>query len=612
MLHKRNKSNNYKIFRNTCHLLFKNSLSLLLGQGILYGISVFMLIPTIQFLFRIALTVTGYSYITRNNIGMFLVQPITVLVILILFVILGIYLLYEVSYLTAYFSYIENGETPRQFRVIIWSFKRLAEILMKRNFKIIPMTWIMVFVSNLPLIFFFFKRSRLFRFFAERSFKNPAVIILLICLTVLLTWFVLKRLFVIHYCLAENLSYQEACKKSILLKRGKVLRTFLYLAGWNVMVGAAVLAIYILTMAIIALCVSIIQDYNLAIATFLSINDRVNGFLTIGIFAVCTIADYALYTHLFYQYKLEQDETLFINHTTDNITVNVGYYKRTVQVTFIVLILINIYYFYDIVKNGSPMDYMNLDAIKVTSHRGFSYDVPENTLPAIEKAINEQADYVEMDVRETKDGELVLLHDASLKRTTGLNKSIWDVNYGEVALLDAGSWVGEEFKGTRIPTLREALELCKGKINVNIDLKYRTSSRDITEKVVNLIKEYDMELQCVITSTSLTALESIKKQDPDIHTGYITYQIFSSYYRSESIDFFSVRSNLVSKTLVEEVHKHGKEMHVWTVNSKSELERMKMIGVDNVITNNPAYAKGILYSEESNRLFITLLKIMME
>ncbi len=289
-----------------------------------------------------------------------------------------------------------------------------------------------------------------------------------------------------------------------------------------------------------------------------------------------------------------------------------GAYKTVIKISIVILALVNFYFFFDIIRNGSPLDYMNLEMIRVTSHRGFSYDVPENTLPAIEKAIEEQADSIEVDVRMTKDGELVLLHDNNLKRTTGVNKNIWEVTYAEASLLDAGSWRGEAYAGTKIPTLREVFELCKGKVNLNLDLKFRSDKEGLEEKVVALIEEYEMEWQCVISSTSLTILEDVKLLNPDIRTGYITYQMYRGYFTNENIDFFSIKSNLLTKTVSREVHKNGKEIHVWTVNSKNELERMKRLGVDYIITDDPSFAKEVLYQEKPDQFLLTLLKIMIE
>jgi glycerophosphoryl diester phosphodiesterase len=386
----------------------------------------------------------------------------------------------------------------------------------------------------------------------------------------------------------------------------------LYFIVWNTAIGLFDLLIYLVIVVVTAFFIAGIPDRELAIATFLSINDKMNGYLFIGLFAINTMANFALYTHLFCKYKIGIKEDAEEENPVDNIVIHVGAYKTVVKILAIILSVIIFYSFYDIIRNGSPLDYMNLDLIHVTSHRGFSGGVPENTLPAIEKAIEEQADYVEVDVRMTKDGELVLLHDDSLKRTTGVNKKIWQLTYEEVSELDAGSWKDIAYNGTKIPTLREVFELCKGKVNLNLDLKYRNTEEGLEEKVAALIEEYEMQWQCVISSTSLAALEHIKQINPDIRTGYITYQIYRGYFYNDNIDFFSVRSNLVTKTVSSEVHKAGKEIHVWTVNARSELLRMKLVGVDNVITDDPSYAKGILYEEESSRFLLTLIKIVME
>jgi glycerophosphoryl diester phosphodiesterase len=266
---------------------------------------------------------------------------------------------------------------------------------------------------------------------------------------------------------------------------------------------------------------------------------------------------------------------------------------------------------YDIIKNDAPFLYVDFDMIKITSHRGFSKDVPENTIPAIEKSMEEQADYIEIDVRQTKEGELVLLHDENLRRTTGVNKCIWNVTYAEISELDAGKWLDEAYAGTKIPTLREVFELCKGKININMDLKYDKHTKELGKSVAALIDEYDMENQCVISSSDLTLLEQVKASNSKIRTGYITYRIEQNYYDNENIDFFSLNSYFITENLLQTVHEHGKEIHVWTVNTKHELERMKNLGVDNIITDNPSFAKQVLYHDKSNRLLVTLFRLML-
>jgi glycerophosphoryl diester phosphodiesterase len=398
-------------------------------------------------------------------------------------------------------------------------------------------------------------------------------------------------------------------KESIEISKTRGIKTISYFIIWNLGITVVIFIVYAFIMGLTILFVTGLSDRTLAIATFITFNDSINGYLILIFYTLSTAGNLALITNMYYTYNLEKHN---VSKTMEDVIYIREYsYKRIVSIAVVALALVNLYFFFVDIRNGSPLDYMNIDKIQVTSHRGFSHDVPENTLPAIEKAIEEQADYVEVDVRVTKDGELVLLHDNSLKRTAGVNKKIWDLTYNEVFGLDAGSWLSDEFKGTKIPTLREVLELSKGKVMLNLDLKYRAEEDALAQKVVDLIKEYEMEWQCVVTSTSLKCLEQVKELNPDIRTGFITYQIYSGLYENEAVDFFSMKYNLVSKGVVRQVHKNGKEIHVWTVNSKTEFERLERIGVDNIITDNPAYAKQVLY-QESELFFVTLLKIMME
>lgn len=651
-----------RIFKNTVRLLFQHSILLLTGQGILTGIYILLLIPLLSVFYRLALSVTGYSYVTISNIGNILIHPIVLLFLLLVFIVMGIALLLEACYLITFYTLIEDGEKPGLIKVLVLSLKKLILIFLRRNLSLLPMVWLIIGISNIPLFLFAVKRVRVLSFISDNLMDFDFAIPVAVLITVGLVVLMIRRLFIFLYSLIEGKTYVKSKKldnnnrrktrdtadlikpedkgkvkrsinnnknmeysnnlKNIIfrtavigeeyLKRISFTRTFFYFIIWNIWIGLADLALYILTMAITALFITGIPDKSLAIATFLTINDKMNGYFFIGIFAINTLANFALYTHLFFQYKLEQNENVDIDHTVDTIFIQVGAYKTVIKIALILLACFNFYSFYDIVRNGSPLAYMNLDMIHVTSHRGFSAGVPENTLPAIERAIEEQADFVEVDVRMTKDRELVLLHDENLLRTTGVNKKIWQLNFLEVSHLDAGKWKDKAYTGTRIPTLREVFELCKGKVNLNLDLKYRNEGEGLEEKVAALIEEYEMQWQCVISSTSLTALEHIKELNPDIRTGYITYQIYRGYLTNENIDFFSVRSNLITKTVSSDIHKSGKEIHVWTVNNRSELERMKRLGVDNIITDDPSYAKEVLYQEASGRFFLTLAKIVLE
>ena len=603
-----------KIYINAFKLIFHNIISLLIGQGSLLLLFFAVVTPLISYIYHFTLNITGFRYVTAHNIGSFLLNPVSIIMIILLFYIIGLFLLIEIYYLIIFFGQLEEHKKVRVYWIILQALYKVLLSLPKGNIRLIPAAWSTLCIFNLPLFSFVLYKNRMIRFVADEVPDNIFRFIIFVIIIGLICLLLLRRAFIYHNFLLENKTYTEASKLGKDRVANKPLRTLLYFIGWNIFIMFVVAVLYLFIMAVTMIFVSGTFDKQRAITMFIFLNENMQVYLITFIFLICTIGNLALYTHLFFFYQLKTDVNVELpeNLSFYKNNIKTRSFKKVLITTLLILVSINLYYFAKILRNGSPLEYMNLDNLKVTSHRGFSHDIPENTIPAIDKAIDEGADYVEVDVRVTKDGVPVLLHDSSLKRTTGLKKNIYDTTYEVVAELDAGSWMDKSFAGTRIPTLQEALENCKGRVMLNLDLKYRNDEEGLTEKVVALIEEYEMVWQCVITSTSLKCLEEVKELNPDIRTGYITYQLYSGLIENEAVDFFSMKSNLITKNVLGTIHDNGKELIVWTVNSKTEIERLRRIGVDNIITDNPAYAKQVLYQSESDWYFVTLLKIMME
>lgn len=264
---------------------------------------------------------------------------------------------------------------------------------------------------------------------------------------------------------------------------------------------------------------------------------------------------------------------------------------------------------YDTIQNGKSSNWGKNGNAEITSHRGASFYAPENTIPAMENAISQATDYIEIDVQQTKDGEVVLMHDSLMTRTAGVSKHVYEMTYEEIKQLDAGKWYSPEYAGTTIPTLREVLRFCKGKCKLNIEVKASDKTPGLIEKVVDLIEEYDFTRQCVVTSVYKKALCEVKKYNKEIVTGYILSSAYGRYYLDKDIDFLSMRVTMVTERIVLLAHKYGKEVYVWTVNSKQDALYMSQLGVDNIITDRPAYIRNALYEENANRTILNLLRI---
>lgn len=258
-----------------------------------------------------------------------------------------------------------------------------------------------------------------------------------------------------------------------------------------------------------------------------------------------------------------------------------GNYKR-------ILLFVSLFMFiFTLIIRLYVLDYIdNIKSdIKITAHRGSSKYAPENTLAAIDVAIKNGSDFAEVDIQETKDGEIVILHDKNLSRTTGLDKNIWEVTLDEIKELDAGIWFNEKFKGSRIPTLEELIDYSKGKIKLNIEIKTNGHEKTLIPKLINLIKEKDVLDSCVVTSRDYNALQELEAIEPKIKTGYILYVTVKNL-RNLNVDFYSVEETYVTKEFIKLAHKIGREVHVWTINEENDMEKFINLGVDNIITDN--------------------------
>ena len=144
---------------------------------------------------------------------------------------------------------------------------------------------------------------------------------------------------------------------------------------------------------------------------------------------------------------------------------------------------------------------------------------------------------------------------------------------------------------------------------MNIELKADHYSDTLVEETLRLIEEYDMEGQVVISSTSYRYLREVKELNPDMETGYILTAAYGTYFEDENIDFFSIRSGFVTGRLVDSAHAFGKKVHAWTVNTRGELNRMKRLQVDNIITDRPVLARETLYQEEDTESLLEFIRL---
>ena len=231
--------------------------------------------------------------------------------------------------------------------------------------------------------------------------------------------------------------------------------------------------------------------------------------------------------------------------------------------------------------------------VEITGHRGSKVRAPENTLSALRQAIAEGADFAEIDVMTTADGVVVLLHDADLMRVASVNRRLRDINFSDLKDIDVGSWFAPEFSSERIPTLQQAIDVARGRIKLNIELKFTWSDPTLTEKVGRIIQRNGFASDCVISSLNFQALTEIKRSFPELTTGHIVLTAVGKLSRME-VDFLSISAARATPRLVRRLHRRGRQVHVWTVNDIGNALCMIEMGVDNIITDEPADIRRLL------------------
>lgn len=238
------------------------------------------------------------------------------------------------------------------------------------------------------------------------------------------------------------------------------------------------------------------------------------------------------------------------------------------------------------------------DHVAVTAHRGASGRAPENSMASVEAAIEDQADWVEIDVQETSDGAVVVIHDSDLMKVGGPPVKVWNMTSDQIRSIDIGSSFSKEFADQRVPLLADVLKRCKGKIKVNIELKYYGHDQDLEQRVIDLVEAHGMQDQVAIMSLDANAVAMVRRLRPDWYVGLLTAVAIGDLTRKD-VNFLAVNTSLATQAFVLHAHQRDKEVAVWTVNDSATISRMLSRGVDNLITDEPKLARKILEERAS-------------
>ena len=236
------------------------------------------------------------------------------------------------------------------------------------------------------------------------------------------------------------------------------------------------------------------------------------------------------------------------------------------------------------------------------AHQGASADAPGNTLAAFRLALEMGADGFELDIMLSTDGHLVVIHDDTVDRTTDGSGPVRQKTLAELKALDAGTRFEARFAGERIPTLQEVFDLVAGnRALVNVELKADSLKSDgLEEKLVALIRRYDLGERLLISSFNPFALWRVRRLAPDLSLALLYAENMPVHLRNRWFAFLP-RPDALNPSLRIATQEHvrwakskGYRLYVWTVDEEPEMRRLIALGVDGIITNKPDLLRQVL------------------
>ena len=587
-----------------------NVKDIVLFEMMFKSLSIIVFYPLFTGMFNLTMKITGYKYLSLENVLEFLINPVTIIMLLIIILMMSFYTLFDMTCLIILIDASVTNNDITIYDVIKIALKKTGRLLFRGNFLITFYVLFLIPFLNIGISSNFINSLEIPEFIEDYIYSNFLYTVLYLVLFAIFIFLLFRWIYAIHYCVIENEPFIKALKKSRDLGKGNHILDFLKIILTQLIIGI----IYILSIGIGVLVIYLLNKYTSSWGMLASILISV-VWLSLGISFIIYIIfstpiSYIVISSLYYEHKKDNNETIKHIKVNRAKTFFTSSKWKIVKYSLIIIFIVSASIYTNGILNGDyNLNIEHFNDIEITGHRGASRDYPENTIIAFQKAKDLGADWVELDVQQTKDKQLIISHDSNLKRVTGLNKNIYEVTYDEIKDLDAGSFKDPSFSSARIPLLEDVIKWALlNNMKLNIELKPTGHEEEFEESVVDLINEYNFSKRCVITSQIYEVLENVKSYDQDIKTVYVMSLAYGNILNLDKADYFSVEANSVNKNMVKQIHNEGKKIYAWTVNNEKNIRNMIDLDVDNVITDDITTAKGLVIESKQTNLIFDFVK----
>lgn len=587
---------------------FKKSFSINIGFEVVYkGVTSFIFLPFITMVLNYFMRQKGINMMTNNQILSFAGSIPGMLAILILGILSFLFIFVEYAGLIVISEETYFDKKISAKAAFFTAMKSIRGIMKIGSIPIIIyVLFIIPFVfGSMGLASSLLPKIEIPAFIMDVVYKTPKWISLYAIVFFMLFYFLIRWIFSLHVVVLEGKDFSNALRRSSQLVKGSFLKIWTTMLLWNL----SIVVIEVIVVALVGIGMillnQVLKGNEKLFITILSFVTTIGGILfmisTLFVFPLTIM----LITQLYYRQVKMKDgveptpmtitvlpskinwEDLFNRHKKEVIAVSV----------LGIIIFTGISYFYFITDDFDA----NNNLVTVTAHRGDAVNAPDNTMSSLLGAIASKADYSELDVQETKDGVVVLTHDANLKNNTGVDKNIWELTFDEVQKLDVGSHFSPKFAGEKIPTLDSIIKAANKKIKLNIEIKLNGHDQKLEERVVKLIEDNNFVDQCVVTSLDYNALQKVKKLNPKIKVGYTVF-VGMGDVTALNVDFLSVEEAVATPEFIEKVHKNNKMIYVWIINDPDKMEKFIDLQVNSIITDDSKELTRLIQDKKEKQL----------
>lgn len=552
--------------------------------------------PLFVTLFHWSITLSGAGYLSADTLVQYLTSPASILLtILILFGIALVTLLDILAVIQAlHAAHYDQSITLRQmFRA---GFVQAKRVFHKNNGFLVLYTVLIVPLTGIVAASGFISTIEIPEFILDYIADNAALSIAFSVASVALMITVMKWALSFHSFAFDTEDFKKARAESVTLMKGHFVHTVIEIIFWEIILflGLSVISAIVTLIAMVIVKAACPADQARAVALQVAYLTGVTISALYGAFSVPLV--FAHISGLYYDTK---------NYAGRPIPPCEPHPLPPLKTPAKVLLTAVICVFvaangYDFIATQSDTFAMRQDITrlpKVTASRGDSASAPEDSLPAFQKAIDEGADWIQLDVHQTRDGVIVVTRDADLNRIAGVDKNVYDLTYDELEQYDVGSWFSSDYQDLRVATLDQAIKLCKGKVKLNIELNPTGNEPNFTANVISVIDKNDFRSGCVLASSQLDTVWEVKRLDSRCKTLYIMSIAAGDVIAEPAADAFSLESSSINADMVDAIHGAGKQLFAWTVNEEKNVNAMVNKRVDNIITDDPVNTKEIIQED---------------